>query len=116
MDVFYALAEPRRRKIVELLARKGSLSAGEIYAKFDVTAQAISQHLRVLLDARILSMEKRAQRRIYSINTDSMEELERWANQMETLWNKSLDGLGTLLEEEKKRKKSGEKNEWQERI
>lgn len=101
MDVFYALAEPRRRKIVELLAASGQLSATEIYRKFDVTAQAISQHLAVLREARIVLMDKRAQRHIYRLNTDSVLEMEEWVKRMEKLWNARFDRLEILLEQEK---------------
>ncbi len=101
MDAFSALAEPRRRKIVELLAREGRLSASEIYRKFDVTAQAVSQHLHVLLDAKLLRMEKRAQQHIYSINPESIEEIKHWASCMHTLWSESLGRLEEVLEEEK---------------
>ena len=101
MDAFYALAAPRRRAILEMLAKKGSLSAGQISRKFDITAQAISQHLRILLDAKLVFMERRAQQHIYKLNLDSVSEVEMWAKQMEELWNGRLDRLDKVLEEEK---------------
>lgn len=101
MDMFYALAEPRRRKIIELLAYNGQLSATQIYRKFDVTAQAISQHLGILLDAKLVRMEKHAQQHIYQLNPDSMAELEGWAKHMEKLWAERLDRLDEVLEQEK---------------
>ena len=58
MDAFLAIAEPRRRRILELLASNGQLTATEIYKKFNITAQAVSQHLKVLLDAKLVNMEK----------------------------------------------------------
>lgn len=105
MDVFIALSEPRRRRIVEILAKEGRLSAGQIYEKFDVTAQAISQHLRILLEAKLLRMEKLAQRHIYSINPSSLRGIEQWAARVEGMWNESLDKLTTVLDEEKRRHK-----------
>lgn len=108
MDAFNALAEPRRRGIVELLAREGRLSAGEIYERFDVTAQAISQHLHILLDAKLVKMEKHSQKHIYSINTKSIHGIEDWAKNVESLWSDSLDRLNEVLESEKKRAKRGE--------
>jgi len=101
MDMFYALAEPRRRRIIELLAHNGQLSATQIYRKFDVTAQAVSQHLGVLLDAKLVRMEKRAQQHIYRLNTESISEVEEWAREMEALWNKRFDRLDDVLEEQK---------------
>ncbi len=101
MDKFQALAEPTRRDIMEMLAANGQLCATEICDKFRVTHPAISQHLRVLREARLVRMEKRAQQRIYRINPDAMLELEEWAKQMTQLWTQRFDALDTLLKEEK---------------
>ena len=72
MDKFHALAEPTRRQIVEMLAREGSMTAGDIQARFSVSAPAISQHLKVLREAGVVQVEKRAQQRIYRINPESV--------------------------------------------
>lgn len=103
MDAFYALAEPRRRKIIELLANNGELSATEISKKFDITAQAISQHLKVLLNANLVKMDKHAQQHIYKINTESVFEIEDWAKQTIITWNKRFDALDLVLKQEKKK-------------
>ena len=100
MDAFHALAEPRRRKVVEILARRGRLSATQISDEFDVTPQAISQHLRVLREAHVLHMERRAQRRLYSLNPRSMDQIQVWVGEMEKLWSRRLDRLGDALKEE----------------
>ncbi len=103
MDAFYALAEPRRRRIIELLAVGGQMSATEICRKFDITAQAISQHLRVLLEARLLVVQRHAQQRIYQLNPDSMLQVEEWAERTLKLWDGRFDRLDQVLKEEKKR-------------
>jgi DNA-binding transcriptional ArsR family regulator len=59
MDIFSALADSNRRKIIELLARSGELSATEINEQFQVSAPAISQHLKVRREANLVRMEKR---------------------------------------------------------
>ena len=100
MDVFAALADPTRRSIIELLARYGNLAATEISLKFQVSPSAISQHLKVLREARLVKMEKRAQKRIYQINPESVQELEEWARQLTELWNQRFEALDNLLEEE----------------
>jgi DNA-binding transcriptional ArsR family regulator len=100
MDAFQALAEPRRRRVVEILAHRGMLSASQICDEFDVTPQAISQHLRVLREAKVLRMEKSAQRRLYSFNPQSMTQIQTWTTQMAGLWNRRLDRLGKALKEE----------------
>ena len=105
MDKFHALADPTRRKILEVLARHGQLSATEIYAQFQVSPQAISQHLKVLREANLVQVEKRAQQRIYRINPEAMLELEDWAQQMRELWKQRFDALEQVLETEKKKLK-----------
>ena len=72
MDMFSALAEPTRRSILEMLASEGRLSASEIADRFPVSAPAISQHLKVLREAKLVQVEKRAQQRIYEINPEAM--------------------------------------------
>jgi DNA-binding transcriptional ArsR family regulator len=103
MDAFSALAEPTRRSIIEMLARQGRLSASDISARFPVSAPAISQHLKVLREARLVRVEKQAQRRIYEINPDAMIELEQWARKMRELWDERFDALDRVLEAEKQK-------------
>ena len=103
MDKFHALGEPTRRNIIEMLAANGQLCATEICDKFQVTPPAISQHLKVLREAKLVRMEKRAQQRIYEINPEAMLEVEEWARQMTHLWNQRFDALDRLLKGEKKR-------------
>lgn len=105
MDTFQALAEPRRREIIELLALKGELSSTDISDKFNISAPAISQHLKILREAKLVDMEKRAQSRIYTINTDSLHELEEWIHKMREMWEKKFSRLDNLLEKMKKEKK-----------
>ena len=100
MDMFSALAEPTRRRIVEMLAAQGQLSATAISRKFRVSPPAISQHLKVLREARLVCMEKRAQQRIYAINPDALVELEEWARKMAAQWDKRFDALEKLAQAE----------------
>ncbi len=103
MDIFYALSDPTRRKILELLASQGQLPASEIYANFPASPPAISQHLKVLRESGLVRMEKRAQQRIYQINPEAMQELEHWSMQLTQLWNQRLDALDELLKVEKEK-------------
>ena len=100
VDAFQALAEPRRRKVVEILAHRGKLSASQISDEFEVTPQAISQHLRVLREANVLQMEKRAQQRLYTFNPRSMDQIQLWAGNMAKLWSRRLDRLDRALRED----------------
>jgi DNA-binding transcriptional ArsR family regulator len=103
MDKFSAIADPTRRKIIEMLANQGPLSASQISDQFNISPPAISQHLKVLREADVVRMEKRAQQRIYSINPQRMLEVEGWVQQMVQGWNSRFDALDRLLAVEKKR-------------
>ena len=76
-EVFKALNDPTRREILELLNEK-SLSAGEIWEKFNMSKPSISHHLDLLKRANLVTHEKKGQFIIYSINTTIMEELMSW--------------------------------------
>ncbi|MCE9649511.1 MAG: metalloregulator ArsR/SmtB family transcription factor [Parvibaculum sp.] len=89
---FTALADPTRRRIVEMLG-KGELSAGEIAGHFDVSAPAISQHLKMLKAARLVRVRIDAQRRIYTIDPDGLAEVDAWLAQVRRFWNPRLDAL-----------------------
>ena len=89
---FAALADPTRRRIVEMLAR-GPLAAGEIAGRFTVSASAVSQHLRVLRSAKLVRSRVAAQQRIYELDTDGLAELESWLQGLGPLWQKRLEAL-----------------------
>lgn len=104
MDMFSALADPTRRNILEMLASRGKLSATDISDKFRVSPPAISQHLKVLREARLVDMEKRAQQRMYQINTKTIHGFASWVHKLEKTWNERLDVLGEVLKEVQTRK------------
>lgn len=97
MDTFSALAVPRRRQILELLAARGELAATQISDRFTITPAAISQHLKILREANLVDMEKRSQQRVYRINPKKIFELEVWTQKMVRLWEDRFDRLDTLL-------------------
>jgi DNA-binding transcriptional ArsR family regulator len=103
VDKYSAISDPTRRKILEMLANHGPLSATDISNKFKVSPPAISQHLKVLREAKLVCMEKKAQQRIYRINPEAMQELEEWPRQITQLWNQRFDALDVLLREEMKK-------------
>jgi DNA-binding transcriptional ArsR family regulator len=97
MDAFLALAEPTRRSIMEMLAASGNLSASDIYSNFKSTPPAISQHLKVLREANLVRVEKRAQKRIYYVNPEPMKELEKWIQLFTKDWQDRHDRLEAIL-------------------
>jgi DNA-binding transcriptional ArsR family regulator len=103
MNIFSVLADPTRRQVFELIAKKGPLSASDIADNFQVSAPAISQHLKVLREANLVQVEKRAQQRIYRINPAALTELSDWTAQMTAVWNQRFDALEQVLEAEKKK-------------
>ncbi len=109
MSVFSALADPTRRSIVELLARSGQLSATDIGKKFPISSPAISQHLKILREARLVQVETRAQQRIYAVDPSGIEELEEWLNRTRRFWSVHLDALEKQLKAIDQ--KSGGKND-----
>ena len=98
MDTFTALADPTRRRIIESLA-VGESSFGDLADKFDMSRPAVSQHLKVLREAGIVTARADAQRRIYSLTDDSFDEVEEWLGQVREFWSQRLDRLEQLLGE-----------------
>lgn len=92
MHAFVALADPTRRQIVELLA-DGERSAGDIVSRFAMSGAAISQHLKVLKQARLVTVRGEAQRRIYALDRAGIDEIEAWIGQIRRFWRDKLDAL-----------------------
>jgi DNA-binding transcriptional ArsR family regulator len=101
--VLRALAEPQRRRILHLV-RDGEQPAGEIAEHFDITHQAVSQHLRVLKDAGLLAERREGTRRLYAIRPEALESLREF---LEELWPTSLARLKETVETDRGRKRRG---------
>jgi DNA-binding transcriptional ArsR family regulator len=98
MDTFTALADPTRRQIIESLAG-GESSFGELADKFEMSRPAVSQHLKVLREAGLVTARADAQRRIYRLNDDGLAEVEAWLGKVRNFWSERLDQLEQLLGE-----------------
>src|SRR4029077_13003304 len=96
MQSLTVLADPTRRRIVELLAG-GALCAGDIASRFDVSAPAISQHLKMLRHANLVQVRRDAQKRIYELNPQGVEELREWVDRLRGFWSRKLDALESAL-------------------
>ena len=97
-----ALADPTRQKIVQILSNEGKQSAARIYNHFSVSQPAISQHLSVLRESGIVNVERKAQQRLYSINTATILELEEWTSNVRKMWETSFKALEKVLEAQKR--------------
>lgn len=102
MDRFAALAEPNRRRMIEIIAANEKISATDISRKFEISAPAVSQHLKILREAGIVTMEKKAQQRLYSINSQGVDEMWDWLSQLRQFWGAKLSDLEEYLMQEKK--------------
>jgi DNA-binding transcriptional ArsR family regulator len=100
MDRFAALAEPNRRRMIELLAR-GPLAAGAIADEFPLTAAAVSQHLKGLREAGLVRVVVDGQRRIYSLDPEGLAAVDEWIGNIRTYWGRRLDALEAALAAEK---------------
>lgn len=89
-----ALADPTRRRLVELLAA-GEQSAGQLAGAFDISRPGISRHLRVLREAGLVHAEPRGQQRVYTLRAAPLRELDGWLARYRPFWTQRLDALGT---------------------
>jgi len=96
-EALRALAEPRRRAILRLVAHD-ELAAGEIAAAFDVTRTAVSQHLTVLRHAGLLTERRDSTRRLYRARPEGLAGLQKFLDDM---WGQSLDLARRLVEAER---------------
>jgi DNA-binding transcriptional ArsR family regulator len=104
MQSLEAIADPTRRRIVELLAQR-ERATGEIVAEFDLSAPAISQHLNILREAGLIVTRAEGQIRIQSLKPGALDELEAWLDRVRSRWSKSLDALERELRADTAKKK-----------
>lgn len=95
--VFAALADPTRRAILSRLSR-GSATVGEVAEPFSISGPAISQHLKVLERAHLITRTTRAQWRALSLEAEPLDEVSAWIDQQRREWNLRLDALDRHLE------------------
>ena len=100
MEAFDVLGDPVRRRILELLA-PGEVSAGDVTAairtEFGISQPAVSQHLRVLRDGGFASVRPDGARRLYSVRTDPLRDVDAWLDRFRADWTSPLDALATEL-------------------
>jgi DNA-binding transcriptional ArsR family regulator len=104
VEALEALADPTRRRILELLAEH-ERDAGEIAAHFDVSRPAVSRHLRVLREHGLVHARAEAQRRIYSLDPGPLVEAEEWLRTYRRFWENRLDALDVQLRRARRRRK-----------
>ena len=92
-DVFNAIAEPRRRQIVELLGRRGALAVGTLVVMLELPQPAVSKHLGVLRTVGIVTVVKQGKQRVYSLEANKLKTVHDWIKGFEALWSNQLDRI-----------------------
>ena len=107
MDVFSAVADPSRRKLLDLLA-DGERPAGDLVEILPgLTQPAVSRHLRVLREAGLVDVRPDAQRRMYSLRPDGLAPLDHWLDRYRHFWGGHLDAFERHLDERAAREAGG---------
>ena len=97
-DAFNAVAEPRRRQILNLLAA-GERSVNDVAATLRVTQPQASKHLRVLREVGLVSVREEGQQRFYALNAAALKPIHDWVKTFEQFWTESFDRLADYLAE-----------------
>jgi len=92
-DVFNAIAEPRRRQIIELLARRGGMAVGAVVAAIGLAQPAVSKHLAVLHEVGIVSATREGRQRLYQLEAGELKRVFEWVSEFERLWTHQLDRI-----------------------
>jgi DNA-binding transcriptional ArsR family regulator len=104
-DAFNAVAEPRRRQILDLLAG-GERSVNDLVALLDMSQPLISKHLRVLREVGLVEVRDAGRQRLYRLNGRALKPIYDWLKGYERTWNERFDALDELLEELKQQEGS----------
>jgi DNA-binding transcriptional ArsR family regulator len=101
VNALAALADPTRRRILELLAEE-ERTAGELAEGFATSRPGVSRHLRVLRESGLVHVQPEGRRRIYSLETEPLEELDLWLERYRAFWENRLDALDTEIRRRRK--------------
>ncbi len=97
-DAFNAVAEPRRREILDLLAR-GELAVNDIVERLCVAQPLVSKHLRVLREVGLVDVRDEGRRRLYRLNPVPLKPIHDWVRAFEQLWSERFDRMDVVLAE-----------------
>ena len=101
-DVFNAIAEPRRREIVDLLALGSERDVTELVLHLGLSQPAVSKHLGVLRKVGVVAVHKAGQRRVYRLNPQELKPVYDWIQRFESLWTDHLDSIKVVAERKAK--------------
>ncbi|HNP73067.1 MAG TPA: metalloregulator ArsR/SmtB family transcription factor [Kouleothrix sp.] len=109
-DVFNAVAEPRRRQILDILA-DGERSVNDLVAEIDLAQPLVSKHLRVLRQVGLVSVRDEGRQRLYRLHGPALKPIHDWVARYQRTWNERLDALDELLNELQKEEHNGRTGE-----
>ena len=95
-DVFYAIADPTRRELLDRL-RSGEQAATQLCEGLPLSQPALSKHLKVLRRADLVSYQRQGRQRLYRLNPEPLEDVVDWIAHYERFWPQKLDRLGGYL-------------------
>jgi len=95
-DIFQAIADPTRRAIIALIAVQ-AMTPNAIAEHFDSTRQAVSKHLKILIECELIKQEPQGREIYYSLEVEKMKEIDEWLLQFRAIWEKSFNQLDGLL-------------------
>jgi DNA-binding transcriptional ArsR family regulator len=103
-DAFNAVAEPRRREILDLLVG-GERPVNDLVELLDLTQPQVSKHLRVLRTVGLVTSRDEGRQRMYRLNGQPLKEIHDWVKQYERTWDERFDALDVVLEDLKQKEK-----------
>lgn len=109
-DVFNAVAEPRRRQIIDLLAQRSPQSVTEIVDALDLRQSAVSKHLGVLRQVNVVTVTKQGQHRLYQLNGAQLQPVHDWVKSYERFWSHQLKRIKERAERTARNRTDAEKN------
>lgn len=98
-DVFNAVAEPRRREIIELLSDGQEWAVNDVVVRMEMAQPAVSKHLSVLRQVGLVTVVKRGQHRMYRLEAEEMKPIHDWVKTFERYWNHQIDRIKQRAEE-----------------
>ena len=104
-DIFQAIADPTRRAIILLIALQ-AMTPNAIAVNFNTTRQAVSKHLRILIECQLVKQEQQGREIYYSLEIEKMKEIDEWLEQFKKIWETKFNQLDIVLSTLKKNKKN----------
>ncbi|MCP1451783.1 ArsR/SmtB family transcription factor [Priestia megaterium] len=101
-DIFQAIADPTRRKVLELLSEK-ELPISEITSHFSISRTAIVKHLHILSEADLVHGQKKGREKVYHLQPEALKEVQDWLSYYEQFWTNKLSILQHIVERDEER-------------